>query len=50
MEPTQRCVVCGREGKDLGIWFVNNGGWPVHVDCWITAYDAGRLPIERRTA
>lgn len=50
MEGTQMCVFCGRTDlvAHLGVWFVKDDRRPVHVDCWIDAYRAGRLHTARR--
>lgn len=47
MEPTEKCIVCGETSaaRDLGVWIVANARWPIHVGCWITAYDADRLTV-----
>ena len=39
------CYLCDRPGmpRELGIWFVNGTRRPVHTQCWIDAYRAGRL-------
>jgi hypothetical protein len=54
MELTETCGFCGRSdlASKLGLWFVKNEQRPIHMDCWIAAYQSGRLytgPI-RRTA
>jgi hypothetical protein len=45
MEPTEKCILCGETGaaRDFGVWLVENARWPIHVTCWVAAYDAGRL-------
>ena len=46
MEPTEVCRLCERPdaARRLGLWFMNRDRCPVHVECWIAAYRAGRLP------
>ena len=50
MERTEVCLFCQRPGsaRILGLWFVNDARWPVHFECWIAAYLAGRLPARDR--
>ena len=45
MEQGEMCYLCDRPGmpRELGIWFVNGTRRPVHTQCWIDAYRAGRL-------
>jgi hypothetical protein len=52
MELTEKCIVCGQTGaaRDLGVWIVGNARWPIHVACWITAYDADRLHTAAKAA
>jgi len=49
MERTETCLFCERPdlARALALWFVNGDRWPVHTECWITAYRANRLRVRR---
>jgi hypothetical protein len=46
MERTETCDFCERSESAgaLAVWIVNERRWPVHTECWISAYRSGRLP------
>lgn len=46
MERIETCYFCERSDRPgaLAVWIVNEHRWPVHTECWISAYRSGRLP------
>jgi hypothetical protein len=51
MELTETCVLCGKAdlAQRFGVWFVHDDRRPVHLECWLVAYDIGR-DSSRRSA
>ena len=48
--PLEICVLCraADHSRNLVLWLVNDERKFVHLDCWLAAYDAERLPIISR--
>jgi hypothetical protein len=46
MERSETCYFCERSELPgaLAVWLVHEHRRPVHTECWISAYRAGRLP------
>ena len=44
VELTGTCVFCGVADliSNLGVWFANEARRPVHLECWLVAYEAER--------
>lgn len=53
MMQLETCIVCRTTDhpRNLGLWVLEREMKPVHLQCWLAEYDAGRLPSRvRRTA
>jgi hypothetical protein len=48
--PLETCVLCRAvdHSRNLSLWLVNDETKPVHLDCWLAAYDEERLPMTPR--